>query len=68
MASTAEIASSDMNEMATIDHAELSMVGKIHNSKPAWPTYFRNVSPEAMEMNTAGIWMPTELPATAIFY
>jgi hypothetical protein len=54
-----------MNEIAMIDQAEFSYVGIIHNSASGRPEYFFNTSPEALEMNTAYMWTPDELPATA---
>lgn len=68
VANTADIASSDMKDIAIIDHAEFSKVGIIHNSISVRPAYFFSVSPEALETNTACIWMPLEVPATAKFF
>jgi hypothetical protein len=59
------MASSDMNEIAMIDQAELSNVGSIHTSTSVCPEDFFNTSPEAFETKTAYMCMPLELPATA---
>jgi hypothetical protein len=62
----ADITSSDINEIAMIDQAEFAYVGIIHNSASVWPEYFFSSSPDALETNTAYMWTPDELPATAI--
>ena len=67
VASTADIASNDMNDMAIIDHAVFSKVGMIHSSISARPANFFRVSPEAFETNTACVWMPAGVPDTTEF-
>lgn len=63
VASTADIASRDMKEMAIIDHAEFSIVGIIHSSISLRPAYFFRVSPENLEMKTAFMCTPPGVPA-----
>lgn len=64
VASTADIASREINEIAMIDHAEFSKVGMSHISTLANPAYCFSVSPEALDTNTACILIPAEFPAT----
>lgn len=66
VASTADIANREMNEIAMIDHAEFSKVGMSHVSTLVKPVYFFSISPEAFETNTACILIPAEFPATEI--
>jgi hypothetical protein len=65
VASTADIASSEIKDMAMIDHAEFSKLGIIHSSISVTPAYFVSISPEALETNTACILIPAEFPAIA---
>lgn len=65
VASTADIASSEIKDMAIIDHAEFSKLGIIHSSISVTPLYFVSISPEALETNTACILIPAEFPAIA---
>jgi hypothetical protein len=66
VASTADMASREMKEIAMIDHAEFSKLGIIHSSMSDKPMYFVSISPEALETNTACIFIPAEFPATAL--
>lgn len=65
VASTADIASREINEIAMIDHAEFSKVGMSHISTLVHPAYFFSISPEALDTNTACILIPAEFPAIA---
>lgn len=65
VASTADMASNEMKDMAMIDHAEFSKLGIIHNSMSVLSLYFVSNRPEALEINTACIFIPAEVPAIA---
>lgn len=66
VASTADMARREINEIAMIDHAEFSKVGMSHVSTSVKPVYFFSISPEAFDTNTACIVIPAEFPATEI--
>lgn len=65
VASTADMASREIKEIAMIDHAEFSKLGIIHNSMSGEPAYVWSTMPEALETKTACIFIPAEFPAIA---
>lgn len=57
------MASKDMNDIAMIDHAEFSKLGTSHSLMSGRPAYLFSLDPEALDMKTACIFIPAELPA-----
>ena len=64
VASTADMASREMKEIAMIDHAEFSKLGISHSSMLVNPAYCFSFKPDALETNTACIFIPADFPAT----